>query len=305
MTRVIDFHAHLGDIFHQMKNVTFKTNVSHGDYPNPFYEHDRNGFRGPLIKSEDELPMLIEASQNLCWENTLENLSKILDENKIDFICLFPIHPCNSFEEMLAASKLEPRILPFTSADFSLPVDDMVEKLRKDIRRGARGLKIHPVLQKINLLDSKVAAATELFGKAGLPILSHCGANTYYVDEDADKKNTPEFGDVKYFIEYAKRFPQYNLVAGHAGGLMGGEMEQLAAGTKGLPNVYVDTTFRSAEDIKELVKLFGRERVLFGTDHPFSTHQGSMREVFKACNGDAELLDLVLYSNAARLLHLA
>lgn len=32
MRKIIDAHAHPGDIFHPMKNVTFKQNVKVGDF---------------------------------------------------------------------------------------------------------------------------------------------------------------------------------------------------------------------------------------------------------------------------------
>lgn len=304
MRKVIDFHAHLGDIFHERKNTTFDQNVKHGDYPNPFIVLEESGFATPLIGPDpDEFRVLIHASLNLTWENTLENLSKKLDKFDITYICIFPILPNNAFEEMLAASKLEPRILPFTSADYSLPIDELVAKLKLDVKRGARGLKIHPILQNIRLSNPKVHAAVETIASLNLPILSHCGANDYYFPEKTYPRD-PEAGDVKYFIELAQKYPDVTLVAGHAGGLMGGEMEILGEAVKDLKNVYVDTTFRSAADILRAVELFGRDRVLFGTDNPFSTHKGALAQVEKACSDNPELANMILFENAARLLHI-
>lgn len=311
--RVIDFHAHLGDIFDQRRNITFLKGVEPGSiWPNPyegkyanvFTEHEKNHFTGPLIKDLEELPVLIEFSQQMCWANTIENVGKSLDAGGVDYICMFPVMPCNSFDEMLAASKLDPRIIPFASADFRLPIDEMVEDLKRQINMGAKGLKIHPILQMISLQDPKADAATVLFGEAGLPIISHCGENNYYI-EDWEKRNTPEFGNVVHMIEFANKYPQYNIIAAHAGGLMGGEEFTLAEGTKGLPNFYVDTTFRSADSIKDLIKLFGPDRILYGTDNPWATEKGSIAEVVEACEGNAEVEDKILYANAARLLHLA
>jgi predicted TIM-barrel fold metal-dependent hydrolase len=204
---------------------------------------------------------------------------------------------------MLAASKLDTRILPFTSADYSLPIDELVEKLKLDVKRGARGLKIHPILQNISLTDPKVHAAVETIASYNLPIISHCGANDYYFPEETYPRN-PEFGDVKYFIELAHQYPDISLVSAHAGGLMGGELEILAEAVKDLNNVYVDTTFRSAQDIKKAVDFFGRDKVLFGTDNPFSTPKGSLEQVDKACAGDPELSNMILFENAASLLHI-
>lgn len=80
----------------------------------------------------------------------------------MDYMVSLPVLPNTSFEETLAASKLEPKILPFTSPDFSLPVKEMQEKLREDIRMGARGLKLHPILQNVKLTDKRTYAAVEV-----------------------------------------------------------------------------------------------------------------------------------------------
>lgn len=304
MKKIIDFHSHLGDVFHQQKNVTFKQNVQPKDMDNPFLRQEESGFVDPLIgPSLEEFKHLIDAGQQLCWENTLENLSRKLDHFGIAGICVLPVLPNTSFEEYLAASKLDDRLLPFSCADYSLSSEALEEKLLLDIKRGARGLKIHPVLQNQSLRDEKVALAVEIFGSHDLPIISHCGANDYYASGETYPRN-PEYGDVSYFIELAQKFPNYSLVAAHSGGLMGGEMEILAEGVKGLQQVFVDTTFRSALDIKRQVDFFGQERVLFGTDNPFSTHKGAIAQVEQACAGNVALEHKILYQNAATLLHL-
>ena len=160
MKRIIDSHAHLGDIFHENKNITFKTNVKKGDYEDRFIRLEESGFTQPLFTgAPDDLAKVIDGGQYRCWESTLEQLTAQMDLSDMAGVVLLPCLPNTTFEEYLAASKLEPRIFPFTGADFSLPVDDMVKKLRKDIERGAKGLKLHPILQNVRLLDDRMTAA--------------------------------------------------------------------------------------------------------------------------------------------------
>lgn len=74
MRRIIDSHGHIGDIFHENKNITFKTNISKGNYEDPFIACECSGYKVPLIpKNLDEL---IKAGQYRCWEWTLENCQK-------------------------------------------------------------------------------------------------------------------------------------------------------------------------------------------------------------------------------------
>lgn len=180
--RIIDFHTHLGDIFHDSRNIVFHPPLHFPPYPDPFEDLARDGYSRALVtENQEEQNVLIDAGQLRTWElGSLEATQKALDENRIDYAVSLPVMPNSSFEEALAASKLEPRILPFTSADFRLPVDDMVKKLRRDIARGAKGLKLHPILQNVPLTDERTYAAVEVFGELGLPITAHCGINDYY-----------------------------------------------------------------------------------------------------------------------------
>ena len=151
-TRIIDFHTHLGDIFHENKNISFKAPQHLPKYKDPFKELGEGGYRAPLIADDpDALNTLIDAGQFRIWEKgSLQSVREEIERNRMDYIVSLPVLPNTSFEETLAASKLEPKILPFTSPDFSLPVNEMQEKLREDIRMGARGLKLHPILQNVN-----------------------------------------------------------------------------------------------------------------------------------------------------------
>ena len=204
--------------------------------------------------------------------------------------------------EYLAASGLDTRMIPFSSPDFSLPADRMVEKLKRDIARGARGLKIHSVLQNVKMNDPRTRAAVEVFGRAGLPVMFHIGVSYYYLPEqDAAYPSLPEAGAIEDFFELARAFPDYPLIAAHCANKYAVE---LAEGTKGLDNVYTDTTLCSAERMLESVERLGEDKVLFGTDYPFSSLHDALREVDRAFPEESPRKDRLLYGNAARLLKL-
>jgi len=304
MRKIIDIHAHLGDVFHYQKNVIWKQGVEQGDYFNPFKRLEDAGFNEPLLANENELPALFEAGKMLNWENTLENLTKRLDSNNVSHIVLYPILPNITFEEYLAASRVEPRIITFTSADFSIPIPKMTAKLEQDISMGARGLKIHNILQNISMDDPRIKAAVEVFGNKKIPVVFHCGVNDYYPPEQTSFARTPEYSDLKYFLELTEEYPDFIFIAGHAGGLNGGEMEMLAERWKSLKNknIYVDTSFRSADSIRKLVEFFGEDKVCYGTDLPFSTHAGTIKLVEQAFPNDISVQEKIFYKNAARIL---
>lgn len=304
MRKVIDFHAHVGDIFHENKNITFKTNIKKGNYDDPFIRCEKSGYtEGFLMDGPESVAKIIHAGQYRCWEWTLENMSKEMDELEEKQVAmqavLLPVLPNTSFEEYLAASKLDNRLIAFTSIDFTLSENEIKEKLKKDIERGAKGLKLHPTLQNKSLRDKKVAAAMEVFKEADLPVITHVGMNPYYTPDKPYPTN-PAFSAMEEFFWFAHEYSDCKVVAAHCCGAI----EELAAGVKGLEHVYTDTTMCSAEKMRKGVEILGADKILFGTDVPFGTFKYSVLEMEKAFAGEPEIADMTFYKNAAKLMHL-
>jgi len=300
MTRIIDSHAHIGDIFHENKNITFKTNIKKGDYEDPFIDCERSGYTAPLFPCN--VDDLINAGQYRSWEWTLENLTTELDEHpEVEGIVMLPIWPNQTFEEYLATSKLEPRIIPFTTCVLDMPADDMAKKLKSDIDKGAKGLKLHPTIQNIALDDPLVDAAMKVFTEAGLPVLTHCGANPYYTEDNPWSKLTnPAFSDLPKVVEFCHKWKDTNIIIAHCCTIADILYEEI----KDLEHVYTDTSMCSAEMMKLGVQLMGAEKILFGTDVPFGSFKYSLLELKKAFDDQPEILDMVGYSNIAGLMKL-
>lgn len=298
--RVIDSHAHLGDIFHESRNITFKTNVKAGGHKDPFVECEQSGYSIPLIPTDvDEL---IRAGQRRSWEWTLENLVVELDAHpEVEGIVMLPIWPNQTFEEYLAASMLEPRIIPFTSCVLDMPLDEMCEKLRRDIARGAKGLKLHPTIQNLALDDARTEAAVRVFGEAGLPVVTHCGANPYYTqDSPFSAVTNPAYSDFPAVMAFCRRFPDVNIIVAHCCTII----ERLFEEARDLAHVHTDTTTCSHAMMRRGVELLGAERLVFGTDVPFGSFPTSIAQLEQAFADDLETLDRVAYSNMAGLMRL-
>lgn len=300
MRRIIDSHAHLGDIFHENRNMSFKTNVQKGEYEDRFIELEKSLFTKPLFTGDPhDTQLVIDGGQYRCWEATLENTSRQLDECEMAGIVMLPCLPNTTFEEYLAASKIEPRIIPFTAADMSLPIDKMTAKLKKDIGRGAKGLKLHPVLQNVRMTDDRMIAAAKVFAEVDLPVVVHVGEGTYY-SEDKDYPVNSKFGAMSDLFEMAHILKDQVLIAAHCAA----HAEALIEGTKGLENVYADTSFSSVEKARESVNILGTDRVLFGTDYPFVNLKYCVEVIDEAFENDPITKDKVFYSNISKLLHL-
>ncbi|MEE0043481.1 hypothetical protein, partial [Ellagibacter isourolithinifaciens] len=97
---IIDFHAHLGDIFKDAHNVIYKLGLKPADMPDPFTVREERGFKGPFITedTDEALREFIDVNHERCRTNTLENMQREMDECGIDYICVLPIMPALSFE---------------------------------------------------------------------------------------------------------------------------------------------------------------------------------------------------------------
>jgi len=298
MKRIIDSHAHLGDIFHENRNISFKTNIKKGDYEDRFVRLEESGFTLPLFTgAPDDLEKVIDGGQFRCWESTLEQLSAQLDKCEMAGVVLLPCLPNTTFEEYLAASMLEPRIIPFTAADFSLPLSDMVKKLERDIERGAKGLKLHPIMQNVRLLDDRMAAAAEVFWDRALPVVTHVGIGQYY-HEPCPWPVNHQYGDPFDFFEFCNEHPGKTIIGAH----MAGAARDIVDNVKDCAHVYADTSFCSAREIREAVDVMGAEHIMYGTDYPFTYEEYNIAVIEEAFADDAETMDLVFYGNIARLL---
>jgi len=310
MRRIIDTHMHIGDLYGENLNITFKKPLQYiyRPYSDVFEKLGEIGYSEPLVVPDVERHnRLIDASQLHTWEcGGFQATVNAMDFSGINYVVNLPILPGSTFDEGLAASKLDSRILNFTCCDFDLPIDEMLRKLKKDIVRGAKGLKLHPIIQDVSPRDERLHAAMELFGDLGLPITSHCGANDYYKMDSPYYKPNKEYGELYYYLELIEKYPDYTFIPAHCGGFSGGEMDELADAVKahGWKNTYVETSMRSRADIEKMIDLFGEDKVMFGTDFPSASYIYSLECVVQATEHDPELQEKVLYRNAAKLLNI-
>ena len=307
MKRIIDFQTHLGDIFDSNKNIVFKKPVALDPYPDPILEFAESAFQKPIdIGSVQAKDQLADAMHNRAMEKGgLDCASAEMDKNDITYFVSLNNHPNTTFEGTLAASKLEPRIIPFTSIDFGIEPWDIHDMVEQDIERGAKGLYIHPGLQGFRFANSKSRAAIDVVSKAGFPVVLHFGLNDcYYRQESESAKNThSEYGDFSLVEDIVSKYPDCKFVLTPSLVNTSEELDGMMSSAKsgGWKNVFVTTSYKSAETIKKLANCFGIDRVLFGSDFPFCDVSFALEECEKAFAGDSEALEKVLFKNAVAL----
>lgn len=231
---------------------------------------------------------------------TLENMRRSMDEAGVDKTVCLPIPPYVTFSDLLEASKQDPGVIPFTGVDFE-HWGDVQACLDRDVRAGARGLKLHPIIQKEPLNSRRTFEAVEAFAPHGLPVLFHSGFSSYYLGQEKTRNQVMLYGSIEHARSLVSAFPKVIFVAGHAGLFQVKEvMDRLGP----FPNVYVDVSFQPPGGIRELLAVFGPERVMYASDWPWGNRPPAIRAVRIACRGDSKLEDLLFCKNAERILKL-
>lgn len=208
------------------------------------------------------------------------------------------------------AKKYPDRIIPFVHIDPRR--SGAIEFVKRSVEEwGARGLKLHPSAE-FNPEESETLDLIESIADYGIPVITHSGPSV--------APTSSRYCDPIYLDKMLLRFPEVNVIAAH---MAYGYREQLCSLGWQRPNLYTEISMsqetarddypRFARMIREVVDAFGPERVLFGTDSPFSWGILSERDFVVAIKDlttkapdeykltDSEI-EMLLGTNAKRLL---
>jgi hypothetical protein len=303
MALIIDAHSHLGDILYPGGGQLIgKRGVTKEPVLDPATFGERNLHRDPLgllgwVVSRLLGRWVTRANRARNFTATLENFKQSIEETGITYSVCLPIPPHVTFADLKPVAEKDPSVIPFTGVDYTKD-DDPGPKLAADVRAGARGLKLHPIIQNVPLTSARTRAAVAAFSAHSLPVLFHCGISSYYLGKEKNKEQ-PRYGEVRYAAELVKEFPEVRFIAGHAGLLQARQVIRMLGDFR---NVWVDTSFQSAALVRELIATFGPERVLFGSDWPYGNRPPALEIVKVACRGDRGLERRIFFENAAELL---
>ena len=136
--------------------------------------------------------------------------------------------------------------------------DDLQGDVNEILALNLKGVKLHPDTQKFKIDDYRCLKIYELCEKHKLPILMHTGDSRY------------DYSNPNRLLPILEIYTSLVIVGGHFGGYS--LWDKAAKKLSGMPNFYVDTSstmaFIGAEKAKELIKIYGADHVLFGSDYP-------------------------------------
>ncbi len=138
------------------------------------------------------------------------------------------------------------------------------EELDRLLAAGIHGIKLHPDYVGIEFSDERYAEIFGLLEERDMFITVHAGFDPV----SPDHVHTT----IDMILSTVKRFPKLKLIGAHMGGYRGSrEVLEKIVGT----NIYIDTSLSSVrtdevDNLYEILKNHSPERILFGTDTPWS-----------------------------------
>jgi uncharacterized protein len=195
-----------------------------------------------------------------------------------------------------------PSISGFVAMDpWVLSPERNVEHLREMAERGARGVKLHPVVQKFEANDPRMHPVYQACMDMGLTVLSHTGP----------ARDGEPFAEVSAFAPMLRDFPGLTVLLAHLGG---GKWQDTLAVAQEFPNVAFDLSeiiewmgapnAPDAEELASLIRDVGPERVVLGSDYPWYEPAQTAELVMSLPVLSQAEKSAILGENAARILRL-
>ena len=163
---------------------------------------------------------------------------------------------------------------------------------------GLPGIKIHPDYQNVRPTDARMLPIYDAATDLGLILYFHAG------DDDGPRT---AYGSPQEFDALIKEYPRLRMVLAHMGGYkMWDEVEEVLIGKGSSDRVYFDTSSVlgriSKEQLARMMQAIGMQRILFGSDSPWTNIADDIAYFANLGFAQADLENL-FHRNATRLLN--
>jgi predicted TIM-barrel fold metal-dependent hydrolase len=149
------------------------------------------------------------------------------------------------------------------------------------------GVKLHTRSQDFNPLSRRYFPLYEVIEDHGIPLLFHT------------RKEKNRNSDPDRVVMLAKHFSNLNIIIGHFAAASHVAFDEIQK----RKNLFVETSiFSSNYLINHVSRKIGSNKVLFGSDAPYSDQEIELLKVMKSGLGKKDM-DRILWKNAARLLN--
>lgn len=231
------------------------------------------------------------------YDGTISGLIAEMDRTGVDISVIQPVSTKPSQVPAIndwAASVDGGRIVAFGSMhpDF----DDPASEIARMKGLGLRGFKMHPEHQSFAPDEHRLDAIWQAAIDNGMIVLFHAGADVIHPTVR---------GTADSFARLIEAWPHLRAILAHMGGYQQwSEVERHLSGS----DVWLDTAYVLGhlpdEQFVELVRAHGVDKVMFGTDGPWTNAARELEHLSRLGFSESELAG-ILGGNAERLLGLA
>lgn len=194
----------------------------------------------------------------------------------------------SSINDFIAAeSSKHPELIGFMTLHQDMTDDALEKEIDRASELGLQGIKLHPDTQKVDMDDPRLMRVYEI-AQGRLPLVMHCGDYRY------------DYSHPRRLKRILHDFPDLVVNGAHFGGW---SIFDLAYEYLGDEDCYVDVsssmTFIGLDRTLELTRLYGTNRVMFGSDFPMWDPVEELDRFASAGFSEIELSNL-LRNNALR-----
>ena len=248
-------------------------------------------------------------------DGTLDGLLESMKNFSVDVSIILPVatHAASVEKINNSSAKLNEKFFERGIISFAAMHPDL-ENYRAELSRikslGFKGLKVHPVYQDVELDDKKFLRIFDRAAELDLIVVTHAGLDIGFpgvvkCSPQMSRRVVEEVGEFKFVLAHMGGWKNWSEV-----------LIQLAD-----KKIFLDTSFSTgkiyprpdsnwnAEDLNllneknfvEFVKVFGAEKILFGTDSPW-TQAGNSIDFIKNLPITDDDKNKILGANAEKLL---
>jgi predicted TIM-barrel fold metal-dependent hydrolase len=310
----VDFHAHLGmsllfapdlDLLARTPRIQYLLDC---DRDEPGCDLDLDVYINSAFDEQMHAELERQLRNQLLWggeaaaTHTIPNLVAELDAMRFHAAALLPIAVGLPFgddvtEQWLAAlerSGFGDRFIAFASVH---PSDrGWRERLRGFARRGVRGLKVHPEMQRVFPDEPRMMEIYQECERLGLAVIFHAGRSG--IEPEFMRK----YALLRRFAEPLGTFPRVQFALGHAGAR---DVDDAVALARRHDNVWLEITGQGVTRLDAIIQDVGTERLLFGSDWPFYPLAATLAKVLLVTEKNKAGRAAIVRHNADRILQMA
>ena len=244
-------------------------------------------------------------------DGTVAGLKNSMQKAGIDYSVVLPVatNPLklNSMNNVSIELNGKNGLIYFGAVHPDAP--DWKEELSRIAENGIKGIKIHPVYQDVDINDIRYLRILNFAAELGLIVLMHAGDDIGFpgvvrcspkMTADALK----QVGDVKIVLAHMGGWKNWQDVAENLADTSAMLDTSFSLGRiKPLDNEFSEEFLNllNEEKFLNLVNAFGSDRILFGTDSPWTDQKESLKAIEKLPLSQSDLQN-ILYKNAEKLL---